>query len=68
MLLSLKALSICLGPYSIPFLLYFLIDINSGKENPFNHINNTNILCAYEGISKKTYNLSRRVKICLKTR
>ena len=30
--------------------------LNSGKENPFNHINNTNILCAYEGISKKTYN------------
>lgn len=30
--------------------------LESNKENPFNHINDNNILCSYEGISKKTYN------------
>ena len=30
--------------------------LESGKENPFNHIDNPNLLCSYEGISKKTYN------------
>ena len=30
--------------------------LESGKENPFSHIHNNNILCSYEGISKKTYN------------
>lgn len=30
--------------------------LQSGKENPFNHINDQNILCAFEGISKATNN------------
>ncbi len=30
--------------------------LSSGKENPFNHVNNYFLLCSYEGISKKSYN------------
>jgi len=30
--------------------------LQSEKENPFNHLNDTNLLCSYEGISKKSYN------------
>lgn len=30
--------------------------MSSGKENPFNHVNNYSLLCSYEGISKKSYN------------